>query len=79
MTDQRRALLDLGLALLVLVPFGVVAWTTTGPAEALGLPAVAVWFFCRRWVEVRVDVTVRWKDRNVEQTQEDLGTDFGDA
>ena len=64
MTDrdaQRRALLDLALALLILVPFGVVTWTTTGPAEALGLPALAVWFFCRRWVDVRIDADLRWK------------------
>jgi len=67
MTDShRRAVIDLILVLLLLVPFAIVAWTTTRPVEALGLPALAIWFFCRRWVDVRVDVmvTIHWKEDN---------------
>lgn len=58
---RRQDLVYLVLMLLVLVPSVVVSWVTSGPIEALILPAVAVWSFCDKWLAMRVYVEVGWK------------------
>lgn len=69
MTDhalRRQDLLWLGLALLALSPGMGAPWIALGAGEALLLAAMPVWFFARKWVDVRIkfEVVVGWKEQD---------------